>query len=90
MTKAIASDTSLDKEVLTIGDILAKQDKVKVKLYLPPEARQKLEALESAGKDVLWPCETVSINGYTYQIQLGKEVEVPESVAEVLRHANMI
>lgn len=84
------TDAALDKAVLTIGQQLKKQKKVKVKLYLSVEDRQKLEAAEKAGKKVKWPFETVSINGYTFQIQRGKDVEVPEAVYEILSNANII
>lgn len=84
------TEAALDKVALTTGEILAQQKKVKVKLYLSTEDRQKLESFEAAGKTVAWPYETVSINGYTYQIQRGKEVEVPEAVYEVLSNANII
>jgi hypothetical protein len=88
--KATMNDKDMQAVTLTTGQQLAAQEKVKVKLYLAPEERQKLESVEAAGKNAVWPYETVQINGYTYQIQKGKEVEVPESVAEVLRQANII
>lgn len=87
---AKVTDAVLDKGAKSVGAQLAKQKKHKVKLYLSVEDRQKLEAAENAGKKVQWPFETVSINGYTYQIQRGKEVEVPEAVYEVLSNANII
>lgn len=84
------TDKSLDGLAKDVGRQLAKQKKVKVKLYLSTEDRSKVEAAQNAGKKVVWPFETVSINGYTFQIQRGKEVEVPESVYEVLSQANII
>lgn len=84
------TDAALDKGAKSVGDQLKKQKKVKVKLYLSAEDRQKLESAEAAGKKVAWPYETVSINGYTFQIQRGKEVEVPEAVYEVLSNANIV
>lgn len=84
------TDATLDKGAKSVGAQLAKQKKHKVKLYLSVEERQKLEAAEKAGKKVKWPYETVNINGYTFQIQRGKEVEVPEAVYEVLSNANII
>lgn len=84
------TDKSLDGLAKDVGQALAKQKKVKVKLYLSTEDRAKLEGAEKAGKKIAWPFETVSINGYTYQIQRGIEVEVPESVYEVLSQANII
>ena len=84
------TETDMQKVTETTAEILKKQPKVKVKLYLNPDEIRKLESQMSQGKNVQWPFTTVQINGYTYQIQLGKEVEVPQSVAEVLRNANMI
>lgn len=84
------TDKSLDGAAKAVGQQLAKQKKVKVKLYMAQEERSKLEAAIDAGKKVVWPFETVNINGYTYQIQRGKEVEVPESVYEVLSQSNII
>lgn len=69
---------------------LKKQKKVPVRIYLSLEERQKLEAIERSGKKAAWPFETVQINGYTFQIQKGKDVEVPESVAKILRQANLV
>jgi len=88
--KAVMQEKDMQKVTETTAQILAKQKKVKVKLYLSTEDRQKLEAAIAAGKNVAWPFETVQINGYTYQIQRGKEVEVPESVYKVLSQANII
>jgi hypothetical protein len=88
--KAVMQEKDMQKVTETTAQILAKQKKVKVKLYLSTEDRQKLEAAVAAKKNVQWPYETVQINGYTYQIQRGKEVEVPESVYEVLSQANII
>lgn len=84
------TDGAIDGLAASVGEQLAKQKKVKVKLHLPTQERQKLEAAKAAGKNVLWPFETVNINGYTYQIQRGIEVEVPESVYEVLSQSNII
>lgn len=91
-TKAVEklTDTDFDKAALSTGELLAQQGKVRVRVYLDPDARDKLESSEAAGAKVVWPYTTVQINGYTYQIQLGKEVEVPESVAEVLRQSKLI
>lgn len=69
------------------GAELAKQDKVKVRLHLDAEQKQKLEAAEKAGKKMDWPYIPVQVNGYIYQIQLGKTVEVPETVAQILEEA---
>lgn len=84
------SEAQIDKVALSVGDQLKKQKQHKIKLYLSTEDRQKLEAAEQAGKVVNWPFETVSINGYTIQIQRGKEVQVAESVYQILSDANLI
>lgn len=72
------------------GEELAKQDKVKVRLHLDGDMRNKLEAQQKAGKEVAWPYHPVQVNGYIYQIQLGKTVEVPQTVAEILEQAGLI
>lgn len=72
------------------AELLKKQDKVKVRLYMPQDQLNKLRAAEEAGKKVEWPYQTVAINGYIYQIQLGKSVEVPQSVSDVLEQAGLI
>ena len=84
------TDAQLDQVTDAVGKALAKQKKKSVRLYLATEERQKLQAAIDAGKKVQWPFETVNINGYTYQIQRGVEVEVPESVYEILVQANLI
>ena len=40
--------------------------------------------MPDASSDKPLPDETVQINGYTYVIKRGEEVEVPESVHQVL------
>lgn len=80
------NEAQMQKITQNTADALKKQKKVKVKLYLPAEERRKLEA----NKKLPWPFETVQINGHTFQIQRGKEVEVPEAVAKVLSRANLI
>lgn len=84
------TDATLDQVAKTVGQQLAEQPKSKVKLHLSNEERAKIQAAENAGKKVVWPFETVNINGYTYQIQRGQEVEVPQSVYEVLSQSNII
>lgn len=61
------------------------------------EIKQELESQKKVGvfiaqlpansSDDPMPDVTVSINGYNYQIQRGVEVEVPESVAQVLQNS---
>lgn len=90
MSKAVMQDADMQKITDKTAQELAKQPKVKVKIYLPPQERQKLESAIAAGKNVKWPYETVQINGYTFQIQKGKEVEVPQTVYEILSQANLV
>lgn len=57
---------------------LAKQQRVSVMIPLiPGMARDKQ------------PDETVQVNGYTYLIQRGKRVDVPQTVADILREAGL-
>lgn len=84
------SEKEMEKVTLSTAEILKKQKKVKVRLFLPPDQKKKLEAAEEAGKKIEWPSHPVQINGYIYQIQLGKSVEVPQSVAEILEEAGLI
>ncbi|WP_108669551.1 hypothetical protein [Peribacillus acanthi] len=88
--KAILNDGEMDKITDETGKLLAAQPKVRIKLPLSAEMKQKLEAQEKAGKNVEWPFHPVQVNGYIYQIQLGKTVEVPETVADILEQAGLI
>ncbi len=84
------SDKDMENITKSSIQLLNEQDKVKVKLWLSQEDRKKLENSQEAGKKVEWPFETVQINGHTYQIQRGVEVEVPQSVKEILEQAGLI
>jgi hypothetical protein len=84
------NDGDMDKVTESTAELLAKQPKVKIRIFLPAEERKKLESAMENGKQVEWPFETVQINGHTFQIQKGKDVEVPQSVAEVLEQAGLI
>lgn len=88
--KTLMTDSAMDQVTQTTAQILAEQPKKKIRIFLPKEEKDKLKAAEEAGKKVAWPSEFVSINGYNYQIQKGVDVEVPESVAEVLEQAGLI
>ena len=59
---------------------LAAQEKRRVKLYQVPKS----------SNDKPLPDETVCINGHIFQIQRGVEVEVPQSVYEVLEQAGRL
>lgn len=84
------SEKEMEKVTKTTAEELKNQEKVTIRLPLPQDQLNKLRAAEEAGKEVQWPYQVVAINGYVYQIQLGKTVEVPKSVAEVLEQAGHI
>lgn len=84
------TETEMEKVTKSTAEALKEQEKVEIRLPLPQDQLNKLRAAEEAGKEVEWPYQTVAINGYIYQIQLGKKVEVPKSVAEVLEQAGLI
>lgn len=86
----IVSESDMDQVSFDTGAELAKQPKVKVKLYLAPEEKSRLNAAVENGITVPWPCENVIVNGYTYTLKRGQECEVPQTVAEILEQAGMI
>lgn len=88
--KRLMTEAEMDKVTKSTAELLREQPKVKIKIYLPPEDRKKLETAQESGKTVVWPSEFVSVNGHNYQIQKGVEVEVPQSVAAVLEGAGLI
>lgn len=84
------SDGEMEQVTKSTAEILREQSKRKIRIYMPAEEKKKLEAAQESGKKVEWPFEFVSINGHNYQIQKGVDVEVPESVAEILEQAGLI
>lgn len=74
------TDTEVARVSTVTGDLLKDQEKRIVKLYQHPPG----------STDEPLPDETVSINGYNYQIKRGVPVEVPESVALVLEQAGRL
>lgn len=84
------TEKEMENVTLNTKEILDQQDKVKIRLHLPPDQLNKLKAAEEAGKKMEWPSQSVQVNGYIYQIQLGKSVEVPQTVAEILEQAGLI
>lgn len=88
--KRMMTDAEMDKVTKTTAELLRDQPKVKVRIYLNPDERKKLETAKEAGKAVVWPSEFVSINGHNYQIQKGVDVEVPQTVKEILEDAGLI
>ncbi|AFZ66073.1 hypothetical protein [Deinococcus peraridilitoris] len=73
-----ATDAQMREVTLTTAQVLAKQEKRKVKLH------------QTTGAEPRLPDETVCINGHIYQIKRGESVEVPESVYEVLEQAGRV
>lgn len=84
------SDSDIDQVTKSTAELLAEQPKRKIKLHLPQEEKAKLTAAQENGKQVSWPFEVVSVNGHIFQIQKGVEVEVPQTVAEILEQAGLI
>lgn len=84
------SEAEIDKTAVDTGKELSAQPKVKVKIPLDAETKRSLENKIEAGQKVEWPAEQVWVNGYQYVIQKGKEVEVPQTVAEILEQSGMI
>lgn len=83
------SDAAIDMEVKTFGQQLKEYPKVKIKLHLAADEKRKFEALEAQGKDVIWPTEVITLNGYRYEIRKGYEVELPEPVAQIAKDAGL-
>lgn len=78
--KAAMSDAEIQQVTESTAKTLADQPLRKVRLYQVPKG--------TADKPL--PDETVCINGHIYQIQRGVEVEVPESVYQVLEQAGRV
>ncbi len=88
--ETIMTDAQMEAVTKTTAQLLADQPKRKIKLHLPYEELTRLNRLEEAGKTTNWPYELASVNGHNFYIKLGKEVEVPESVYEVLSNAHLV
>ena len=95
-TKSVKTDKDFDNEALGIKEILAAQKKVRIKLTMEPEEKQKYDnALAAYEKDNTkvkpsFPTIPVGINGFTYFIPKGESTEVPESIFEILEHAGLV
>jgi hypothetical protein len=87
---AVMSEGDMANVTKTTIQLLNEQPKAKVRIFLPPDERKKLETAKENGKNVEWPFETVSVNGHIYQIQRGVDVEVPQTVKEILENAGLI
>ncbi len=71
------SDAEIDEAAAGFGAALHNQEKVRIKIPIDP----------------LNPTDSfvpVCINGYVYQINRGKTVEVPQSVADILEDAKYL
>lgn len=84
------TDLQMEQVSTLTAKALSEQPKRKIKLHLPYEEVVRLQNIEKAGKPANWPYELVSVNGHNYYITLGKEVEVPETVYEVLANAHLV
>lgn len=84
------TEAEMDRITKSTAEMLRDQDKVKVKIYLPPDEKKRLEQAKESGKEVVWPYEFVSVNGHNYQILKGIDVEVPLTVKEILENAGLI
>jgi len=71
------TDGQLDEMAKVAGVEVNKQEKVKIRIPIDPLNKT----------DLIVP---VVINGYLWQIEKGKSVEVPENVAEILSEAGYI
>lgn len=69
------SDTEHRRIAMTTAQALAKQPKVKIRL--------RALTKDKPGD------ETVQVNGYTYLIMRGCDVEVPQTVADILIEAGL-
>lgn len=87
--KEVTSEAQIDKDSMTFGQYLNTLPKQKVRLYLPQDEVRKYESLTEQGKEVVWPSETIVLNGYRFHIRKGVEVEVPEPIAQIAKNAGL-
>ncbi len=73
----VASEAELNASVVDTARALKEQPTRTIELYQVPE--------DSTDRPL--PDEFVQINGHAYLIQRGVEVEVPESVYQILKQA---
>lgn len=73
----ILTDKEIDKVATQTGETLKKEGKIKIKIPID----------KSNEKDLIVP---VCVNGYLYQLERGKTLEVPESISEILSEAGYI
>lgn len=84
------TENQMEQQVRDFAQELTQQPKRRVKLHLPYDQLVRLQSLEKAGKPTNWPYHSVTLNGYSYHLLLGKECEVPESIYEVLEQAHLV
>ncbi len=77
---AVSTEAELAAVTTQTATALADQPRRKVRLYQVPKG----------STDRKLPDETVCVNGHIYQIQRGVEVEVPQTVFEVLEQAGRL
>lgn len=87
--KDVVSEAQIDKDSMRFGDYLKTLPKSKIRLYLPQDEVRKYQSLEEQGKEVIWPTETIVLNGYRFHIRKGVEVEVPEPIANIAKDAGL-
>ena len=73
--KSVLTDAQIEKVTIDTGKLLAAQPKRTVRLH------------QTTPPDKPLPDETVCINGYIFQIKRGVDVQVPQSVYDVLEQA---
>ena len=71
------SSSELEQAVLSTKELLARQEKFKVRIRKDDNPKAP-------------NYETVQINGYTFTIMKGIDVEVPQSVRDILIEAGII
>jgi hypothetical protein len=72
------STVEMDQITRNTAALLAKMPKVRVRLRQNPPGEPQL------------PAETVQINGHTFMMMRGVDIEVPELVRDILVEANLI
>lgn len=78
--KTAVSDAEMQAVTRRTAEVLAEQ----------PTRRVKLRQVPKGSTETPLPDETVCINGHIFQIQRGTDVEVPQSVYDVLEQAGRL
>jgi hypothetical protein len=74
---ATLTDKEIEQVALSTKQLLDKQQKFKIRIRKDSDPKMP-------------NYETVQVNGYTYTIMKGVDVEVPETVRDILVNANII